>query len=272
MQDLKSRARAIRLVALDLDGTLLDPAGVLTDFAADVLRRLCARCTVVLTTGRCLDRATEPHAALREAHYIISTNGALVTDRAGNTLLRRTIPGAVASQLAAELLDRQENTSYVNALSGLIIASALPGRTLYGRPAGDLETLLSRMAASGEDAYTVGVQFGDPALFPCYEALAASRYPMLEPFRVDHAGLEFSPRGADKCTALRFLCDRLGISAEAVCALGDNGNDAPMLRYAGLGVAMGNAIAETKAVADVIADDNAHDGAARFLQETFLEK
>ncbi|MBQ7565860.1 MAG: HAD hydrolase family protein [Oscillospiraceae bacterium] len=267
--DLKSRAAKIRLLALDLDGTLLLPDGTLSDRAANVLQRLSDRgMLIALTTGRPLDRAYEPHPVLRRAQYLIAVNGALVADRDGNILLRRTIPGDRAAQLAARLF-APENIVYVNALTALHIASG-NGHTLFGRPVTDLPTLLSDMAADGGDALSVGVQLGDPALFPAYEAMAAREYPELDTFRVDATGLELVPRGADKRTALRMLCERHDLTPENVCALGDNDNDTQMLRFAGLGVAMGNSIERAKRAADLVIGGNAHDAAAEFLELAFF--
>mmetsp|Transcript_10511 Transcript_10511/g.25126 ORF Transcript_10511/g.25126 Transcript_10511/m.25126 type:complete len:94 (+) Transcript_10511:1-282(+) len=58
--------------------------------------------------------------------------------------------------------------------------------------------------------------------------------------------------GVDKASALRRLCDRLGLAPESVVAFGDGGNDVPMLRLAGRGVAVANAGAKARAAADAV--------------------
>ena len=68
--------------------------------------------------------------------------------------------------------------------------------------------------------------------------------------------------GVDKGTGLKRLCDYLKVKPENVMALGDQANDMPMLKYAGLGVAMGNAVDYTKKHADEITADCDHDGVA----------
>ena len=76
----------------------------------------------------------------------------------------------------------------------------------------------------------------------------------------------FAAEGADKGTALRVLCENMGIDPAHVIAFGDDWNDLGMLELAGTAVAVSNAIEEVKDVADHITDSNDHDGVARFLE------
>ena len=78
--------------------------------------------------------------------------------------------------------------------------------------------------------------------------------------------LEVMSRGTDKGVALKALASRLGIPREQVLAMGDSGNDCAMLRYAGIGAAMGNASELAKKAADVIAPSNREDGVAWMLR------
>ena len=78
--------------------------------------------------------------------------------------------------------------------------------------------------------------------------------------------LEVMSRDTDKGVALRALAEKLGIAREQVLAMGDSGNDCAMLRYAGVGAAMGNAGEQAKKAADVIAPSNREDGVAWMLR------
>ncbi len=71
---------------------------------------------------------------------------------------------------------------------------------------------------------------------------------------------EIAPAGVSKWSGIRHLADDWGIPAEEICAVGDDVNDLPMIREAGLGIAMGNAVDEVKAAADRIAPCNNSDG------------
>ena len=71
---------------------------------------------------------------------------------------------------------------------------------------------------------------------------------------------ELAPAGVTKWSAVRRLASQWGIADGEICAVGDDVNDIPMIRSAGLGVAMGNAVPEVKAAADRIAPTHDNDG------------
>jgi HAD superfamily hydrolase (TIGR01484 family) len=81
------------------------------------------------------------------------------------------------------------------------------------------------------------------------------------------AAIEVVGPDTSKAAALEFLCARLGITPQQVIAFGDTGNDEEMLEFAGMGVAMGNATADARAVATRIAPSNDDDGIAVVLEE-----
>ncbi len=82
---------------------------------------------------------------------------------------------------------------------------------------------------------------------------------------------EFTALGVDKGAALTAAMNKLGIRPEECIGFGDAENDIPMLRYAGVGVAMANAQDKVKAMADEITDDNNHDGIAKMLMKYIPE-
>jgi Cof subfamily protein (haloacid dehalogenase superfamily) len=82
--------------------------------------------------------------------------------------------------------------------------------------------------------------------------------------------LEVLPPGASKGTGLRRLLDELGIDPARVMAIGDGENDVEMLRLAGIGVAVGNAMPVAKAAADVVVGSNNDDGVAEAIERFVL--
>lgn len=83
--------------------------------------------------------------------------------------------------------------------------------------------------------------------------------------------LECVNKQASKGNAVQWIAQRYGIKREEVCAIGDSENDNSMLIYAGLGVAMGNAMSETIAVADMVCDTNNNDGVSKVIREVLLK-
>jgi hydroxymethylpyrimidine pyrophosphatase-like HAD family hydrolase len=78
--------------------------------------------------------------------------------------------------------------------------------------------------------------------------------------------------GGSKSNAIRFLIERMGFDRSEVIAMGDNYNDKEMIRFAGMGVAMGNAPDEIKQVADYVTDTNNEDGVRKALEKLFWGK
>ena len=83
--------------------------------------------------------------------------------------------------------------------------------------------------------------------------------------------LEFLSPGSGKWPTLRRLAARAGIAPEEIAAVGDDDNDVEMIREAGLGIAMGNAVAAARAAADVVVRSNAEGGVVEAIERVLLE-
>ena len=81
--------------------------------------------------------------------------------------------------------------------------------------------------------------------------------------------LEVMDLKGSKSNAVKFVSDRLGLDKSEIIAMGDNYNDIEMIKYAGMGVAMGNAPDEIKAIADYVTDTNNNDGVQKALEKFF---
>ncbi|EJE97935.1 Cof-type HAD-IIB family hydrolase [Liquorilactobacillus mali] len=81
---------------------------------------------------------------------------------------------------------------------------------------------------------------------------------------------EANAKGISKGSALKKLCDKLEITADNLMAIGDGGNDLSMIKFAGTGVAMGNAISELKDCAQIVTADSDHDGVALAIEKYAL--
>lgn len=94
-----------------------------------------------------------------------------------------------------------------------------------------------------------------------------SSYTILKP---SSETLEIQEKGVNKGSSLNLLAKKLGIKPDEVIAVGDSGNDIDMIKYAGLGVAMGNAFSEVKEIADYVTYSNEDDGLAHVIEKFIL--
>lgn len=262
----------IRLIALDLDGTLLDPNDRLPAANAAAVRRAQERgLTVVLATSRWYVLARHNAEELSVTAPLICHNGALVKSPLdGTELLRLEIPPEPASELAA-FADAAGYTAMVTV-----------GDVTYVRwePWIEPKRLYPGMQPAERHAPFVGrgaisfILFGREAVRAIIDAFAEKYGDVLNLARGESETfppyLNIVHAQADKGRALEVVCGQLGVGADEVMAIGDAGPDVSMLRFAGLAVAMGNAAPEVKAVADEIAPSNAEDGVAWAIERCVL--
>ncbi|MBR0041025.1 MAG: HAD family phosphatase [Oscillospiraceae bacterium] len=268
-----------RLIAFDLDGTILHNDKSVTDRSLRVLYAAHeAGSLIVPATGRIYKGVP---AALRLqpfARYFITINGALVYDAEEDAALYRAeIPNELALRLYEHMdaLDviydcYKDNWGYVSRSMYERAGDYITDQgilELFYRSRTPVSDLKDYLRADGGSIQKAQMHFRDmrakrkelellPSLFP--ETAVSSSVP---------SNIEINIRSANKGDALLALCTQLGVSPEETIAFGDGTNDLSMIRAAGLGVAMGNADFAVKAAADAVCDDNEHDGLAKFLEK-----
>jgi Cof subfamily protein (haloacid dehalogenase superfamily) len=255
-----------RLVASDLDGTLLRPDETVSDRTRAALAAARdAGITVVLVSGR-PPRSLGPIAErIGVGGVAICANGAVVWDLDRGTMLDYT---PMAAELAARLVHALRE-----AIPGALFAVELEQR--FGREAGWTEGPVAAPADALEaDALELitgpvtKLLVRHPTL-PFAEVAERARETVGDDAVVTWAGLrvvEISAAGVTKAYALERLCRRLGIAADEVVAVGDMPNDLPMLAWAGTSVAVANAAPEVLEAADEVTAANVEDGVALLLE------
>jgi hydroxymethylpyrimidine pyrophosphatase-like HAD family hydrolase len=259
---------AIRLVATDLDGTLLGPDGRLSARTVAAIRAAHeAGITVVAATGRSHHTALARVAAAEAVRYVICSNGASLYDRhAGAVVSHHPIAERSLPQLV-DVLRRE--------LGGTCFGWEQPdgfgweSDFVHMRPEveGTPASVVPRFIAPWPD-YVSKVFVGHRDLHRDH-LLAAVTPHLVDGLVATCSGARFvevTGAGVDKAFGVARLCAELGIAPDEVLAIGDHLNDVAMLRWAGRGVAMGGAHPAVLAAAGEQAPGCADDGVACVLE------
>ena len=273
----------IRMVGLDLDGTLLKRDKSISDYSRDILRRASDAGTVIVpVTGRPLAGVPSAVKDLPGVRYCITSNGAAVYDLKERKVIKEVLmePETVLSVLsAADGLCRirevftggwgyHEHNDYQMLKKRFAGTPVMPYIDSSRKKTGSLEEFVRSCQEGFEN---ISIMCGCPEdREKILRRLAGiSGINVILPWKTD---LEITDGKAEKGDALLFLAQRLGIGREETMAAGDSDNDLSLLRKAGLALAMGNASAHIKEAADYITEDNEHDGAARAVERFILEE
>ena len=262
----------IRMIALDVDGTLLTSRGELTRETARAIRAAREKgVKVVLSTGRSVPEAVWLTGQAGCDNRAVCLGGAAVADMADGRHIRRwDIPDGLAASVLDILRGRPLACMVFAGEANLLDTySARFYRETYPFPA-YLDTVVeaedvSRWLREHRQPLTKIHAEGAPELFPpLLEKLR--RLPGLTLTRSGRDNFEVLAHGVDKGRALRLLGEEWGISPEETAAIGDSDNDLAMLRAVGCPVAMGNAPDGVKAVCAMVTDSNDRDGAAKAIE------
>lgn len=264
-----------RLIALDIDGTLVKPDGHVSKANREAIARArAAGIKVVLSTGRSWQ---ESEALAQEAgcdRLMVGQGGAALADldQRRNTRMWQ-IDQAVALEIL-EWLEQEDLGLMVFAGDELLInPGGVKWFSGYACPAfyesvEIVERPVIHLQEQGLPLNKIHAQ-GDPATFPpLLERLGG--YAELFVTSSARDNFEVMPVGVDKGTGLAALALEMGIGLDEVIAIGDSENDRGMLNVVGMPVAMGNASDEIKAIARHVTDTNLMDGVAKAIDH-FLE-
>lgn len=271
----------LRLVVLDIDGTLTDPAGDITPPVQAAVAALLRRdILVVVATGRNLAEMDQVWDAWPQLTRIAYSNGAAITGM-GQPLddYFQGIPADVARKVyqAAMAADTMPEI-YANGKI-YVEASRWEKRVYYRAQYLEETTPGSRTSIPSLEAI---LSQGDPRIekvnvfFPCGDHRltfeAANQGIGLRTSHTIQGGLEFNNPKANKAEAVAHICKVLSIPAQAVAALGDSQTDMELLQWAGFSFAMGNALPHVQACAKGVAPANSQDGAAWAIREQILPR
>jgi Cof subfamily protein (haloacid dehalogenase superfamily) len=263
----------VRLVATDLDGTLLRSDGTVSRRSRNALDRLeGAGIELVFITAR-PPRWMGPIAAMTDHHGVaICANGAITYDlRAESIVDSRPLQTETALEVVRRLREAVSGGTFaVETVEGF---ACEPGHLVHqwdlelDAHVADIHQLLESPA--------VKLLFGHPE-WTADDLLAVARETVGELAEVTHSNpersaIELSARGVSKATSLARLCQGRGIDAAEVLAFGDMPNDLPLLHWAGIAFAVANSHPEVLAAVSHTTASNDEDGVAQVL-ERLLER
>ncbi|MFP4052485.1 MAG: Cof-type HAD-IIB family hydrolase [Phycisphaerae bacterium] len=268
----------IRLVAIDLDGTLLNSDKKVTETTSAILRsaRRQTGVHVVLASAR-PPRTVRPfHSLLDLDTPMINYNGALVMDPcSGRVLLHRAIAPQVAGRVvnfarrtypgvlvSAEIMDKWYTDQYDPSRDPFLTETAKLFEPDVVAPLRQwINQAITKILLLGEGEPLTEVALGLAGLLGDQVAMVQTEGFLLQ---VMHPQVS-------KAVALRLVCDELGVDRRETMAIGDNANDVGMLQWAKVGVAVGNAVPAALEAADYVSDTNDADGAAHAIRRILLE-
>lgn len=268
-----------RLLALDMDGTLLTSDKRISPRTLQALREASARgTTIALSTGRAINELTEYRDDIKGAvRYASLVSGGHVCDLdTGQTIAVRPLDTETALVVARQGL--AENAMVHLLTSSTTAATKRDVDRMDEVGMGVYRSMYLKICTYVDDVleYIEGHP-GEICKINLYHTSQESRQRTFDRLReldahmvlAEQAGLEFTPTGIDKARGLALLCDHLGCSLSECVAVGDAFNDIEVLQVAGLSVAMGNADEAVRELVDVTVADNDHDGIAEVV-ERFL--
>lgn len=276
---VNGEGRRFELGAFDLDGTVLRRDLGISDATVEALRALREEwgMRLVVATGRSYDSAREQAARLGFGGEdpVICFGGSMVRRMSGETLLHRPVPRGAALDVLGWAAERGLHARVFT--DGRVVvpageppdAAVLPGRPPKGEPPPHVsvaEDVGAWFGTAGEEATKI-VFVDDPGGVDRWlgEAQAAFRGRLHVTRSLPHY-VEVGAVEGNKAEALGFLCEAWGIAPGRTLAFGDADNDVEMLRFAGLGVAVGGGMSEAvREAADATAPSVDEDGVARFV-------
>jgi Cof subfamily protein (haloacid dehalogenase superfamily) len=272
-----ARHTTVELLAIDMDGTLLDPGHKITPRVKDAVHAAMARgVKLVLASGRPITGLLpylEELGIHGEDDYCIAYNGAIVQNvGTGENVVEFTLDvadyrycAAVARELGVHFHGLGNNRMYT------------PDRDISPFSVADSHITRAPLSYRTVDEMDEGIRFPklmmideQPALDAAIKRLPPGIFERFTVLKSSPTFLDIFDKRAGKGPSLATLASRLGIARENVMALGDHENDIAMLEFAGIGVAMGNAIPEVKAAARFETTTNAEGGVADAIKRFIL--
>lgn len=250
MTQIKQNRKPIKLIAIDMDGTLLNDQHEISEENRKAIKQANEQgIHVVISTGRTRLTCGELVDSLSLSSYLITVNGSEIWDGTGKLIERQLLDTEHIEKMWG--LKQQYNTNCWAASVGNVWRDEFPE-----------DFSLHEWMKFGFD--TKDDKIRETILGELTQNQA------LEISNSSPTNLEINAAGVNKARAIEKVCERIGITMDEVLALGDSLNDLAMIKEAGCGVAMGNAQSLVKESADWVTATNLEDGVAKAIRKWAL--
>lgn len=252
MTQTKQTQKNIKLIAIDMDGTLLNDRHEISDENRKAIREAEEKgIHVVISTGRTRLTCDELVNSLSLSSYLITVNGSEIWDETGTLVERQLLDTAFIEHMWSL---KQKHQTYCWAASvGKVWRDEFP----------EVEDV------ANHEWMKFGFDIQDDKVRDIILA-DLKKNPALEISNSSPTNLEINAAGVNKARAIEKVCKRIGITMDEVMAMGDSLNDLAMIKEAGFGVAMGNAQPIVKEAADYVTATNVEDGVAQAIRQCAL--
>lgn len=270
---------SIRLIAFDLDGTLLRQDKTISGRTEETLYKAAEKgILLVPATGRNYNGIPEQVGRLPFIRYVIGINGAQIFDRESQKVLRRVEMGREACERMLDYMEQvpavttcyQDGRGWVEAKDWELLEKHAPYPEQIAhmkRTFVPLENMRKSVFAYGSTLQKLQMFFQNGVERDRYFAEMNEKFP---DYAISYSlpnNIEINAIDATKGAALKFLCEYLHLDCRESMAFGDGINDVSMIRQAGTGVAMENAEKEVLEIADRVTASNNEDGVAVMIEK-----
>lgn len=286
-----------KLVAIDLDGTMLNSYGIVTQNTKEVIKKVQEKgAEVIIASGRPIDSIKTIAKEIESENYFISGNGAILYDIKKDEIIYENI--LKKSKILDIVKICEENSIYYNIYTEKeILAKSLNYNVLYYYKENlnkdeknkthikIVENLYKYLEERNEKIIKITICDNDKLIFNSIlkkfktideiEVLEVSHMSRkmirqgTEEVPIEYYYTEISAKNVDKWNTIEILAEKLNIKKEEIVAIGDNVNDEKMIKEAGLGIAMGQSSPKITEISNFTTNNNNEEGVANALKYIF---
>ena len=276
-----------KMICIDMDGTLLGRGKKISQHSKDVIKKAHDMgVEIVVTTGRLYNNAAYFSRLLGVSSPVIAANGAIVIDHKTNDIIyEKAIPKDQCMEVL-RVLNKHKVPFHFHTTDTIYCNNWMSrlGTQLYMTKQQisfeDLHVKYSTLNKENQWKYIFDKEDGRIAkciaASPSVKKIIKVKEELANLTNIVYFGsgphsIEINFAGVSKGNSVKALLEKYNIKREELICIGDNENDVSMIKFAGLGVAMGNAIQMVKDAADYITDTNRNDGVAKAIQKFIID-